>query len=99
MDDDSTLLRDFKATRDGQAFAALVRRHVDLVYSVARLKREDRDALALRYMQGRSVADVAAALGVSQDAAQKRLGRALERLRESFARRGVRTSADALSSL
>ena len=67
--------------------------------AVARLKREDRDALALRYFQGRSVADVAAALGISQAAAQKRLSRALEKLRERFARRGVTTSADALASV
>jgi RNA polymerase sigma factor (sigma-70 family) len=66
---------------------------------VAKLKREDRDALALRYFQGRSVADVAVALGVSQEAAQKRLSRAIDRLREMFARRGVTTSADALSSV
>jgi RNA polymerase sigma factor (sigma-70 family) len=191
--DDSSLLRQFIATRDEHAFATIVRRHVDLVYSaarrqtrgddasagdvtqqvfvllaekartlrdgealagwllvttrfvalnhiraearrrrneheaavmqqqsrsaepsspqqwerigpmldeaVAKLKREDRDALALRYFQNRSVADVAAALGVSQDAAQKRIGRAIERLRELFARRGVTTSAEALSSV
>src|SRR5436190_464689 len=154
MDQDSTCLQRFLATRDEQAFAELVRRHVDMVYSaarrqvrddaaaqdvtqqvfvllaakarsirsgeaaagwllattryvalnsfrteqrrrryereaavmheqqqqrhgdapqwsvvaplldevVAKLKREDRDALALRYFQGRSVADVAAAV-------------------------------------
>src|SRR5688500_12211925 len=56
---------------------------------VGKLKREDRDALALRYFQSRSVADVAAAMGVSQEAAQKRLSRAIERLRDIFARRGV----------
>ncbi|MBW3653504.1 MAG: sigma-70 family RNA polymerase sigma factor, partial [Actinobacteria bacterium] len=161
MDDDSALLKQFISTRDEQAFEALVRRYVDLVYSaarrqvrddaaaqdvtqqvfvllaekantvrdsqaiagwllvttryvalnavrsegrrrrhereaavmhekrrtknepaweqvgpmldeaVARLKTEDRDALALRYFQGRSVADVAATMGISQEAAQK----------------------------
>lgn len=66
--------------------------------AIARLKTEDRDALALRYFQGRSVADVAAALGVSTEAAQKRVNRAVDRLRELFARRGITTSADALSA-
>ena len=46
---------------------------------MGKLKTEDRDALALRYFQGRSVADVAAALGVSHEAAQKRVSRAVER--------------------
>ncbi|MEA2734673.1 MAG: hypothetical protein QOE14_1124, partial [Humisphaera sp.] len=67
--------------------------------AVGKLKREDRDALALRYFQERSVADVAAALGVSQETAQKRVTRAIERLRDLFARRGVTTSAEALSSV
>jgi RNA polymerase sigma factor (sigma-70 family) len=35
MDDDATLLRRYAATRDDDAFAALVRRHVDFVHSVA----------------------------------------------------------------
>jgi RNA polymerase sigma factor (sigma-70 family) len=67
--------------------------------AVGKLKTEDRDALALRYFQGRSVADVAAALGVSHEAAQKRVSRAVERLRVLFARRGITTSAEALSSM
>ena len=67
--------------------------------AVARLKREDRDALALRFFQGRSIADVAAALGISVEAAQKRVTRAVGRLRELFAARGITTSEDALGPL
>jgi RNA polymerase sigma factor (sigma-70 family) len=63
---------------------------------VAKLKREDRDAVVLRYFQGKSTADVAVALNVSPEAAQKRLSRAVDRLRTWLAARGVRTSADAL---
>src|SRR5688500_16125925 len=66
--------------------------------AVSKLKREDRDALALRYFQGHSTADVAKVLGVSPEAAQKRLSRAIERLRDVFARRGMTTSADMLAS-
>jgi RNA polymerase sigma factor (sigma-70 family) len=57
--------------------------------ALARLGTTDRSAVAMRYLQGRSISEVAAALGVSQDAAQKRVLRALARLREYFARRGV----------
>ena len=35
MEDDATLLRQYAKTRSDAAFAELVRRHVDLVYSAA----------------------------------------------------------------
>jgi RNA polymerase sigma factor (sigma-70 family) len=66
--------------------------------AVSTLKHQDRDAITLRYFKGQSVGDVAAALGISQDAAQKRVLRAVDRLREFFARHGVTTSSDALAS-
>ena len=67
--------------------------------AVARLKREDRDALALRFFEGRSMADVGAAMGISTEAAQKRVTRAVQRLRDIFAARGLATTEDALGSL
>ena len=47
------------------------------------LNSVDRDALILRYIEGRSHADVGEALGISPAAAQKRSERALESLRSS----------------
>lgn len=44
----------------------------------------DREALLLRYVEGRSHEEVAEALGISRAAAQKRSERALERLRLTF---------------
>jgi RNA polymerase sigma factor (sigma-70 family) len=187
--DDRDLLRRFNETRDERAFAELVRRHVDLVYSAARrqtldqaaaqdvtqtvfilliekadtiragealagwllvttrfaalnllraesrrrrheseaagmkteqtpepssrdwdqiqpmlddavsgLSTSDRDALVLRYFQNKSLADVGRAMGISEPAAQKRVNRALHRLREFFARQGITTSAEVISS-
>jgi RNA polymerase sigma factor (sigma-70 family) len=67
--------------------------------AVAKLKREDRDALAMRFFQGRSIAQVGAAMGISTEAAQKRVTRAVQRLRGIFAARGIVTSDDALASM
>lgn len=50
---------------------------------------EDREALLLRYFKNHDFRAVGLALGVSDDAAQKRVSRAVERLREFFAKRGV----------
>lgn len=56
----------------------------------------ERDAIVLRYFQNKSLAEVGAALGLPERAAQKRVSRALEKLRKAFARRGVVVSTTAL---
>jgi RNA polymerase sigma factor (sigma-70 family) len=60
------------------------------------LKDEDRDALLLRYFKNQDFRAVGLALGVSDDTAQKRVSRAVERLREFFDRRGVTVGASGL---
>ncbi|PYJ63187.1 MAG: hypothetical protein DME24_01765 [Verrucomicrobia bacterium] len=60
------------------------------------LSDEDRDALLLRYFKNHDFRDVGLALGLSDDAAQKRVSRAVERLREFFAKRGVTVGASGL---
>lgn len=49
--------------------------------AMAELSDEDRDALVLRYFANRGLKEVGAELGISEDAARKRVVRALERLR------------------
>src|SRR5215831_8323667 len=49
----------------------------------------DRDAVLLRYFENKPLAEVGAALGVSEAAAEKRVSRALERLRGLLAKQGV----------
>jgi RNA polymerase sigma factor (sigma-70 family) len=59
----------------------------------------DRDALVLRFFDQRSLAEVGHALGSNEEAARKRVARALEKLRASLVRRGVTTTAAALSTV
>jgi RNA polymerase sigma factor (sigma-70 family) len=68
--------------------------HLDA--ALGELSDSDRDALFLRYFERKSAHDMAAALGVSDEAAQKRVNRAVERLRELFAKRGVTTGTTVL---
>jgi RNA polymerase sigma factor (sigma-70 family) len=59
---------------------------------------DDRDALVLRFFEQRSLAEVGQALGANEDAARKRVTRALERLRAELVRRGITTTAATLSA-
>jgi RNA polymerase sigma factor (sigma-70 family) len=53
------------------------------------LGETDRAALVLRYFQNKTAREIAAALRMEEEAAQKRVARALEKLRAIFAKRGV----------
>jgi RNA polymerase sigma factor (sigma-70 family) len=57
------------------------------------LDAADRDAVVLRYLAGRSFAEVGAALGSTEAAAQRRISRALEKLRAQLGRQGVARGA------
>ena len=67
--------------------------------AMADLSDEDREALLLRFFKNRDFRAIGATLGVSDDAAQKRVSRALERLRTQLTSRGVTTTAVALSTV
>ena len=62
-----------------------------------RLKPAEQDALVLRYFQGHSLREASRRLAITEDAMQKRVSRALEKLRGHFARRGVAISAVAIT--
>lgn len=57
--------------------------------ALADLSEKDRGLIALRFFQQKSHAEIAAALGLNEDASKKRLSRAIERLRGFFTKRGV----------
>ena len=62
--------------------------------AMARLSEQDRRALFLRFFEGMPLAVLSQTLGISEEAAKKRVARAVERLRHSLARHGkVATSA------
>jgi RNA polymerase sigma factor (sigma-70 family) len=57
--------------------------------AVATLSDSDRQAVLLRFYENKSLAEVGVALGISEEAAKKRVARAVEKLRKYFANRGV----------
>ncbi len=65
--------------------------------AVDELSQKDRDAVMLRFFAKRSFAEISRDLGVTEDAARMRVQRALERLRVRLERRGVSSTAAALS--
>src|SRR3954463_5490968 len=64
--------------------------------ALGQLNETDRDALLLRFFQRKSAREIAETLGTSEDAARKRVSRAIDRIRELFAKRGVAVGASGL---
>ncbi|HEY7120657.1 MAG TPA: sigma-70 family RNA polymerase sigma factor [Tepidisphaeraceae bacterium] len=83
-----------------QAEAAVRERLAGLIDdAIASLSRANRDAIALRFLEGRSTGEVAGRLGVSADAARQRISRAIGSLRAYLRRRGVDASSATLLAL
>ncbi len=59
----------------------------------------DRTAVLLRYFENKSLREVGETLGTTDDAARKRVNRAVERLREFFAQHGVSASTSGLAAV
>ena len=62
------------------------------------LSERDREAILLRYFEGRAFAEVGAACGVNENSARMRVERALDKLRERLVRRGITSTAAALGA-
>jgi len=60
------------------------------------LEETDRAAILLRYFENKNLREVGESLGTSDDAAQKRVSRAVDRLREFFSKRNVTIGASGL---
>jgi RNA polymerase sigma factor (sigma-70 family) len=72
--------------------------HPRLDEMVGRLHQDDRQAVLLRFYQQKSMADVGTALHVSEDAAKKRVARAVEKLRQLLRGKGVTIPAAGLAT-
>ena len=53
------------------------------------LSELDREAVLLRFFQGRAFAEIGAALRLTEEAARKRVERALDKMAGALAKRGV----------
>jgi RNA polymerase sigma factor (sigma-70 family) len=67
--------------------------------AMAALDETDRSAILLRYFENKNLREVGEVLGTSDDAAQKRVSRAVERLRDFFSKRNVTVGASGLTVL
>jgi RNA polymerase sigma factor (sigma-70 family) len=63
------------------------------------LDETDRAAILLRYFDNKSLREVGQSLGTSEDAAQKRVSRAVGQLRAFYSRHGVAASAAGLAAV
>jgi RNA polymerase sigma factor (sigma-70 family) len=63
-----------------------------------RLSTKERNAVVLRFFEKRSWKEIGDSLGLNENAARVRVGRAVEKLRSWFRKRGVTTSTAALSA-
>lgn len=61
------------------------------------LDARDREAILIRFFEGRPFADIGATLRISQDAARMRVDRALEKLRTKLEKRGIQSASAALA--
>jgi len=66
--------------------------------AMAGLSEADHDAVALRFFDGKSMKEIGAAVGASEDAAKMRVNRAVEKLRSFFTRRGIVCSTAPLTA-
>ena len=67
--------------------------------AINKLGAEERQAIVLRYFEEKDFRSVGDALGSSEEAARKRVNRALEKLRGLLSRRGVTLSAAGLGAV
>ena len=65
--------------------------------AMGRLGEKDRNALALRFFEGKSFQEIGAAFGMSENAARKRTNYALEKLRTYFSQCGVTSTTETIA--
>ncbi len=71
--------------------------HVDEVVNL--LPEKERGAIILRFFEQKPMRELAASLGITEEAARMRISRSLEKLRSLLAKRGVALTSIALASI
>ena len=66
---------------------------------VLRLGKKDQEAILLRFYERKSLAEMGEAMGLSEKAAQKRVQRAVGKLRWMLGKKGVKGTAEGLSAV
>src|SRR5260370_4354748 len=66
--------------------------------AMAELNAAEKTAVLLRFFENKELKAVGQALGISEDAARMRVNRALEKLRDLLARRGITSAPAALGA-
>ncbi len=65
--------------------------------AMSTLSDADRDAIALRFFEGRAFAEIGATLRLTEDLARKRVERALDKMAGTLSHRGVKSTSAALA--
>jgi len=84
-------------TEADEAVWSRIAPHLD--HALAELTRSDRTALLLRFFERKSAREIGIQLGTGEEAAQKRVSRALDRLRAVFVARGLAVPAASLGGV
>src|SRR5665213_1962532 len=66
--------------------------------ALSQLNEKDRNAIVLRFFEGKALKEVGDALGATEDAAKMRVNRALDKLRDIFHDHGITMPAAALAA-
>src|SRR5215469_14131904 len=66
--------------------------------AIAQLREGERTVILLRFFENQSLKDVGRAMGISEDTAQKRVSRAVDKLRGLLAKEGVAVPATAMTA-
>jgi RNA polymerase sigma factor (sigma-70 family) len=93
---EAAAMHELLSAQDEPAWEAIAP-HLDA--ALGDLSDADREALLFRYFEKKSAPEMAGLLDISEAAAQKRVARALERLREQFTQRRVGIGAAGLVAL
>ena len=90
---------EWEKAREQEARALWGRLEPRLNEALAHLRPGDREALLLRFFEQRSHGEIGQSLGIGENAAQMRVSRALERLRERLRKLGIVASVGLLATL